>query len=473
MRKLSAISLLLALVLFVSGCGVGSYMSGGKKPDGSLTRPDDGDKNPPEKEEEYKAYVYLNNVPFSSADREITVVWRGADNEVRVPLGDDGSASAGALDGDFSVTLEGLPDKYAYDENAYTATADSRVVSIALETVQKPESGDGTKLYRSEGCYMVKYDGYYRTEIKSKWTKVYYEYTPTAAGFYSIESKVSIYAGMVNPTLDIYNGNTAFKIYAMTLDGGGAALDGGYTKNFRYECRIDKTEVGNSFTVAVGAQTKDNKYPVSVTFRIRYEGEYSSSNSDIRIIRAKEAYMKPAEPGKNQKFVFADRGTKVFDARGYKFNPVTETYHVYDETLYADDRYGWGAGYGAQLLCALKTTLPSYPKMTLTQPSCMYNFDKVGEYGQNYFRLYNMWIEEEQKFAVFDYTKFIRDDYYGYANSQGMVFVTRELQRFLQKFAENHSLWVDGMDAEPSTPEDLGYSANQDALWLFACGYYE
>ena len=57
-------------------------------------------------------------------------------------------------------------------------------------------------------------------------------------------------------------------------------------------------------------------------------------------------------------------------------------------------------------------------------------------------------------------------------NRDGRCYVTEELKAFLQKFAENQSLYTDGVCPLDGTPESLGYSANQDGLWLFACGFY-
>ena len=57
-------------------------------------------------------------------------------------------------------------------------------------------------------------------------------------------------------------------------------------------------------------------------------------------------------------------------------------------------------------------------------------------------------------------------------NRDGVCYVTEEIRAFLQKYAENHALYTDGLNPADSTPESLGYAAKQDALWLFACGFY-
>lgn len=465
----------LCTVTLFSGCGLGSFVTNGKpKPPPSINEPDNPD-NPdnPDKPEEpdnnhYTVSVYLNNKLFEPGDRDINVVWRNDSNVKRVPLGANGKADAGELDGDYGVYLEGLPSNYTYNPSAYKATDESRKVMILLTTIRKPESGDGKGLYLSEGCYVLKYDGTYRANISYDGEKVYYEYTPTMSGYYIVTSWVNAYEDEINPVLITYSGSHAYKYNPQTLDGGGFALSGGFTKNFRYECKVDKSEVGNSFTIAVTADCKNTDYPVYIDFAITYEGEYESDYSDVRVIRAKEAKIKAAEKQANETFVYADLGTKVFDMANYAYCEDTGFYHRYDEQLYADDPYEYGAGFGPILCCVIRKKMPCYSVTSL------YEANEVGlpDVCFNYLQLAKCWVEEENKYATFDYTLFIRTDYNGKTNTDGVCYVTQELKEFLQMFASKHSLYTDSAGTAEGTPEDMGYFAKQDALWLFACGYY-
>ena len=468
-KLFALISCFACAATFLYGCGLGNYLENGsdKKTDGSQTAKPPEQEGPSERDENYKLSVYVGTERFRPDDGVVTAVWRNSSNVFRVPLDGNGTASAGKLDGDFAVYLEGLPEEYAYDSNGSFASSDDRNVSITLTDFNSAVSGTGEGLYVNTGCYLVRAEGFYRARIKSEWERVYYEYTPMKEGFYSVESTVPVYDDEINPVIDVYNGNIGYKILNRTIDGGGSALAGGYTKNFRYEVKIDKSEVGSSFTFAVGAQSKDKNYPVNVDFRILYEGEYVGNNSDVRLIRAAENKVKAAEPKKNEKFTFADEDTKIFDMRKFKYNPDTNWYHRYDEELYGD--IGYGKGYGPVLCCAINKAIPSYP---LTKLLDAHEVGKAEGYKFNYLKLYNIWLEDERKFAVYDYTGFIREDYYRVCNSEGVCYVTPELKRFLQVFAQNHSLYTDGVSAPAGTPEAGGYSANQDALWLFACGYY-
>ncbi len=486
-KILCVILVVLCAILGFSGCGLGSYVdnAGDKNSSNGSTggdKPDNPGGDPEQTNHNYTAYVFLNNAPYNPGNDTVTVVWRNDYEIVRRELRSDGSADAGELDGDYNVYLEGLPSKYTYNPNENNAvgfvditdTNDNpyagRRVDINLRTVKEPERGTGEGLYLDGGCYYVRYDGTYRAVINGANKCKYYEYTPTAEGYYSIVSWVSVYDDEVNPLIDIYQGTTGWKNFSRTIDAGGASLTGGFTKNFRYEVRIDKSEVGNAFTFAVRADSKQGEYPVYVDFAITYEGDYIGSNSDIRVQVAKQAKFKAREPYVNEHFEFADVGTKIFDSTKYRYNPDTGRYHYYSLELfpdgYKDGALTYEAGYGPVLLCAITPQIPSFLITTL------YNANVVGTNSSNWLMLYNMWIEEEGKYAVLNYTHFIRKDYYRVCNSQGYCYVTPELVQFLQKFAENHSLYTDGVGPGENTPEDLGYISDQDGLWLFACGFY-
>lgn len=488
--KKKIISLIIAFLCTAacfSGCELGSYIeSGNKNPPGTSTNPggnepggdNPGGETPDDTKTHYKVNVIYNNERFYPGDLDIYVVWRNEYSVVRYPLGADGTADAGELDGDFRVYLEGLPSKYAYNPNAYTATSDSRFVSILLTDIIEPANAsraDGKNKYVNLGCYNLKYDGIYRAYLDGERTDeengvLFYEYTPTAAGYYSIVSLVNVYDDDINPKIDIWGGTMAFKWYQRTLDGGGASIPGGYTKNFRYEVRISASEVGGSFTFAVHAASKTNAFPLYVDFEIKYEGDYTSSYENVLTKRAQERLYKAPDPKPNERFEFADIGTKQFSMNNFRFSDVDNRYHHYSMEYYADDPYGIGAGYGPALLCAITPKIPSYTVTTL------YNANFVG-LGSNYLKIFDCWIEELNAYGIYDYTEFIRTDYYGACNSYGYCYVTRELKEFLQLFAINQALFTDGMNSDTqleggATPEALGYYANEDSMWLFACGFY-
>ncbi len=189
--------LVLSLAFCFSGCSMGSYIENGagKPPAGTTTptdpdNPDNPDKPKPDDPtaSHYTLTVFFENKPFEPGDLEITAVWRNASGVKRVPLGADGKADAGELDGDFNVYLAGLPQEYVYNPNGYKATSDARHVSILLTLVTEPQSGDGSDMYGNKGCYFTRKEGAYRAEIKAENRVLYYEYQPMSAGIYVVES---------------------------------------------------------------------------------------------------------------------------------------------------------------------------------------------------------------------------------------------------------------------------------------------
>lgn len=470
--------IVLCLVFCFSGCDLGNYIQNNtERPPLGGNKEDPNDPNDPNDpsvtvpDTHYTVAVYYNNKPFEPGELDITVVWRSNSSVTRQPLNAEGKADAGELDGDYNVYLMGLPDTYTYNPNGYKAPDEngSKQIQILLTSVQVPTSGDGSNMYGNRGCYQTRLEGTYRAVLKDEKQVLFYEFRPSDSGVYIVESWANVYDDELCPKIDIYGGTIANKWFVRTLEGGGAALEGGFSKNFRWEIAIDQSEIGNAFTFAVHAVSKSGQYPVYVDFNIKRIGKYTSEYADIRPQAAKEIKGKTAEPKAGETFVFADMGTKVFDASKFKKNSAnTGRYHLYDMDLYGGNPYGYGKGYGPMLLCAITKPIESY-----TVIESLYKANVVGTNRSNYLMLYNTWIEEEQKFATFDYTNFIRSDYYRICNSDGVCYVTDELKAFLQKFAINHSLYTDAVGPGDGTPEIKGYTANQDSLWLFACGFYQ
>ena len=479
----------LCFITVLSGCNLGSFIVNNKDKGGNTVTP--GDSNDPDDPDippvvsyDYTVTVYYNNLPFKPGDNDITAVWYSNEGIFRAPLGKDGKANAGVLYGDYYVYLEGLPSKYTYNPGAYKATDDERNVTILLTDIKKPVSGDGSGYYIGTGVYVVNDDGTYRAEIKTDGQEVYYQYTPTSSGWYKIESWVNVFEDSVDPVVTRWAGNSQFVQRAEEYKDGGFALEGGYTKNFRYDVQVGETYVGNAFTFSVTAASKFSEYPVYVDFAIVYIGKYKSSEEDVRIIRAKEAKVKAAEPQANETFVWADWDpwakdpdkayTLTFDASNFKYNEDTGFYHHYSMELYGEGDYGtydYGKGYGPRLLCSIKNPIKSCSLIpTLFDANAV-----VTPYGKvNYLLIYNVWLEAEQAYVTHDYQEFIRTDYGNRCNSKGYCYVTPELKNYLQLFAEENGLWTDGVDDfNKETPERKGYHANQDSLWLFACGFYK
>lgn len=476
---------LLSVILFtffcLFGCNLGSYRDNpvsDNKNDAQNGNISDSEQS----EERYTVTVYYNNAVFKTND-EITVVWQGEDGSVLKKLNPDGTADAGVLDGDYSIYLLGLPDKYSYNPNIYKATDSKRHVDIFLVSLRKPLRGDGgihasspnMAVYQGGGCFVINKQGAYRVQCK-KGQFYYFEYEPTDPGIYYIRSWANVYEDEVNPILQVWEGNVGFKWLGETIDGGGDSLKDGYTKNFRYVFKVPQSELRNTYTFGVSAESKTEQYPVTVEFEIicvkDYIAGYEINNPPVQ---ATEIDKIETTPETSANYIYADEGTKLFNSKGYRYDEqgnVTATYDriKYDEEngvyrIYDEEKYSSTGGYGPYLCCELQKEIPCYSTTTL------YEANFVG-LGDNYLKLF-IWDEELEDYIYIDYTDFIRVDYASKCNSAGVCYVTKELKEFLQLFAINHTLWTDGVNAPAGSPEDNGYDANQDDLWLFACGYYD
>lgn len=469
---ISIICAVLALCM-CTGCDLGSYRetpgtTGGQSQSGEGTG-NNGDKidAPTDTADTpYTATLYYNNAPFYYEG--IKVYWRGETELHTVDLDESGKASAGVLDGDFDVYLSGLPQGYSYDPSAYRATGDERHVDILIVSLKKPIQGNGgvtaknenDAKYRSGGCYVISAQGTYSVTCEEG-QYLYFEYKPTTAGVYSIESWCNIYEDSINPMVAVYGGDVGYKYYIETRDTGGAALDGGFTKNFRYE--ISVYNVGPTYTFGVTAVSKSGEYPVTFDFAIVREGDCSASSSTV-IVNAKET-IRIDKPEVTDTYVYADYPAeldgkeKVFDADKFRYYSAWRVYRVYDE-----ERYASTDGWGPPLCCDITKLPPSYGLTTL------YAANVVSDFEYNFLKL--TVIDDDGSYLVYDYTSFIRDSYYSKCNADGRCYVTKELMEFLSLYASVRNLWTDGVAPDPNMPEGKGYSATQDALWLFACGYY-
>lgn len=165
---------------------------------------------------------------------------------------------------------------------------------------------------------------------------------------------------------------------------------------------------------------------------------------------------------------------------GYKYNEETGFYHKYNEQLYADNPYGYGVGFGpilyADITSSMRTKIMDDPFSTVE-----YRGNKVltVSNGTENYKLFIESFDGADKMSIQVLGGGIECDeklkhLIGYAslvNSDGAVPVTEELKEFLQKYAINQAMFMDG-DGWAERAENP-YQSTENDQWLFACGYYE
>ena len=332
----------LALAALLSLCACGQYHE-------AIVSPEDDTKaevetTAPEQESEpaeapYTVTLMHNGKVFTAADG-ILAQWTDGYSYHKAPFV-GGKAEVAALDGDFRVTLSGLPEGYTYDPNVYTATVTGRDVQIELMRVDVPR-GAGSDEYH---CIALGKTGYYRAQYARAGQLVFFEFVPTTAGTYVLESLVDTAAQQYNPVLMVYYGSSQFKIFDHEQDGGGA--EDGYTKNFRYLMQVDDEEIGSVFTFAIRLDAKSAEFPQTVDFSIGLESTFDRDHivSTMQIPTEMYALMFEHLNGlramSEQQFfdtvgVFGTQGTQIYEAlKVLKFTTNEAEFPQSVQNLYA------------------------------------------------------------------------------------------------------------------------------------------
>lgn len=195
--------------------------------------------------------------------------------------------------------------------------------------------------------------------------------------------------------------------------------------------------------------------------------------------------------GAEQYYTPAGSSVSVLAFRGenYKLSPITGVYHLYDETKYASDPYGFGAGFGPVLYGKITskirfigdggealTAIEYHGNKALTVSNGTENYKLFIEGFDNINAQANMPIADNGQLqgmpAGFPDLYKNALGYADFVNSDGLVPVTPELKEFFQKFSVNQRLFNDGNGyAEVyATPQ---VDALEEDQWLFACCYYQ
>ncbi len=367
-RSLAIICLLLVFATLLSACG--EYKDAVEKPEHTVaptvTDPSSGEeiKNPFTVTLSYQGQTYI-----PTAENPIDVQWNDGYSVHTAPLGPDGIARIGGLDGDYKVTISSLPEGFTYNPNIYNATNNSRHVEIELHKIV-PTQGRGMDLY---SAIPIKFTGVYCVEVKSADLETYFEFAPTKSGTYGVQSWMDVTADEINPMANYYGANAAYKRLISTHDDGGP--EGSYTKNFVMDVQIAEENISKNgtgaaaFTFGIKATQKSGKYPIKVYIAITLDGEFSLDHVDGKIMVPEFDFEAAQEYDKDHKGIYGasteaheydDRYTfvgaefkqttngnsaNVFDGDRYKLYPIEEGgdgyYHLYDESKYSRNK-----GYG-------------------------------------------------------------------------------------------------------------------------------
>ncbi len=524
---LRSITLLLCLLLCLASCGeFNPAVRPGRETDlaESDTEPVVTDEDGRVDENPFTVTLMYEEEPYiPPSDTPITVQWNDGYSLYTAPVGQDGTARVGGLDGDYRVTLSAVPEGYTYNPNIYTATNHDRNLEITLYRIIETE-GLGIDLYKG---IQIKNTGIYCVEIDDPAEEVFYEFAPPVSGTYSVETWIDVTSDDVNPYANYYGANVAYKRFLYTQDDGGAASS--YTKNFKLDVQIADENISANgatvFTFGVKATSKSGKYPAKIYFSVTLDGDYS-----LPVIHSE--IMIPREPLKIQEnyegytFVGAEfpvtvngHTANVFDGKNYKLWPESEGgdnyYHLYNVETYPET-----GGYGPILYAKISqptrfmgepfTTLEYQGNKALTLENGTQNYKlfiegyaalnsyTLSDTNPNgippYFCILECPCRMEETNDSLEITGELgccitgcekchpdcrnlpeeaigKKGYGDYCNADGCYAVTAELKDFLQKYSISQLLFFDGNGFVETNPSISVYAAEDDQ-WLFACGYY-
>lgn len=293
--------LLLILSLLLSGCGeytrppVSTPITPGGDDAGDPPHDPGGDET---EEEPFTVSLSFSGAAFVPL-QPISAQWSDGYSYHQAAFDEYGEARITGLDGDYQVTLTGLPTGYTYNPNIYRANNDNRHVTIELYQLGSTRK-DGSNMYdkiialQSMGVYRAtltadgsKVDPVQHERVK-KGEMIFFQFVPKQAGTYSIESWMDITANLVNPVIEVYYGTAMYKTYGYAVDGGG--VEGNYTKNFRCEVNVDDEQIGMVFAFGIRVTSKIDVFPVTVDFSLQYEDSYDVEYKPGAWMMADELY---------------------------------------------------------------------------------------------------------------------------------------------------------------------------------------
>lgn len=469
---------------------------------------------------------------YPDEDMDIKAAWTGQGESYSAKFAANGIATIYGLDGSFDVSLTGVPNNYTYDPNGdYVVNRYKRDIVITMLEITPMEGveGEGTTFFggipQKKLAITLTEGGTYRATITRPGQKVYYMITPNQPGKYTLESWVSVKENEINPSLDYYESVSSsyvnLNVYTTYKDGGRS---GTYTKNFKKSLQ-GSSDTDNNWGFRVYADVKpEHAYPVYVDFSLNYEGE---ADNEGTIVEAKGPFFDTPPANSSQwKYIYNESingGQKLLDASKVVLNWTDVNANgIYDAGVDGGDGFYHLYEMDAQGNLILDGGKPKmsdkllYVRLTTDSEVISHGSNNIGGltggnggYGfmwhQSHYGSYvnGQWDENalcagqgsvthetrteypgyylglgDQFYHNTIYFKFIHQYYEHTKNTYGVHPVNAELKTFLELFARDTAkeyteglIFDDGSGKAESS--SLNIHSDPDAVWMFACGYYE
>lgn len=492
----SVLAVAAAFLLAAAFAGCGEYKppadTGDESQSGISTPQKPGDNTTdPEVQNAFTASLrFVDGTPFTSENygkiTEMQAQWTNNDNKnevFRAYFDSEGVAKCPNLDGDYTVTLIGLPEGYTYKSNIEALKASN--ISKDVNVILLPILNLGNRAVYGPNkipYYTLDQSGAYRITLNEELRKtgVMFSYRPSRSGSYSLETFADVTANEVNPKLAVFAGNLPAYMNEKPFseqDGGG--YENTYTKNIKWVYELDASKVGGSLIFKLYAESRfDNVEDLEVDFVLERDGEFTRTDwlpsKPVPIpdyVEKNGVAEKPAgtftfcakRPGVSDNIlsmhnVYND-ADKDNPRMTVKKNPDDGYWYYYDNVAqkYTDKIYA---------MLGSNNEVHSWFGNSYLQAMLGYMSEGEGKEARNYINFVNAFLSK--------------------TNGDGAYPVTDELKDFLQTYAKAQSLFRDGKGyAEQSgtivgeddygnvTSEQApGYQSDEDSQWMYACGYY-
>lgn len=441
--------------------------------------------------------VYLvdeDGEPYTPpTDTNITVNWLSFDGFTMsnpAPVDENGKAECSEkLDGEYYITIDGLPSIVGYDPNIYKADnlhpeATITIFNVIETYVRYP--GKGNQPTPNSVITFQLSTPYYRFKFTEDNQVIWCRLGPLsgegALGKYEIESMCNIYNNDANPEFSYYNGNAQYVAsdYPNATVGTGG-VSSSFTKNFYYVINHTTTENGQFyyyFSLRC-EKMKTASYPLYLDLHIRkvptnedtrnrptlYVGEENcyDENGNLKDfgITSSTNFVKTRGRLMDYNFALGDDGyyhvvNDDGSLGGYVFTKIIGPNPVIGDA-------GW-----QQPECSVHDLLTMRDFTFLlrgyeaTDQTSESYFDKTtGEYpnkgNPNAFTEEEMAPVREKGISYFDYCKMHGIEYYP---------LTEELRVFFQHYCTEQMIFADG-DSPYET--DFGYVSDHENMWKIFC----